>query len=356
MYALDALRGIAAVGVAVLCHYQSFHPEPLPFQKYFYWFYQYGALCVDFFFILSGFVFSYIYEREIAENRISFYRFSVYRVSRLWPLLVITTIISGGMLWTRKMFALPALNTDLYCDVWHLLQDLLFLQSGWFEEGPSFNGPAWSISCEVVAYVLFFIILKFYSSHKIKLFLTTIFLGLFIQKIHCEMPLFNSHMARVFIGFFVGCLTHMFWRTSSKAFSAKKLLLIVVTIMIIGIIKGHSVYGRTWWNIANVYVLLLFPSLIIFALQCNLISQIFSCKLFTFLGDISYSIYLWHFPVQLILFTGRDFGWWVIQAEKKWFFFLYAACVVLVGAVSQRYELKIQNFIRLNYSIITRGD
>ncbi|MFC3771488.1 acyltransferase family protein, partial [Paenibacillus sp. GCM10012303] len=89
--ALDSLRGIAAIGVAFFWHYQHFIPQSeSPFRSIAYWFYQYGWLLVDFFFVLSGFIFAYVYTEKIAGRTITFKQYSLLRVSRLYPLHIIT--------------------------------------------------------------------------------------------------------------------------------------------------------------------------------------------------------------------------------------------------------------------------
>lgn len=70
---LDTLRGMAAIGVSLFFHYVHFSPQHgFPFSQKAYWFYHYGWSLVEFFFVLSGFVFSYVYKNQNAEKLISF--------------------------------------------------------------------------------------------------------------------------------------------------------------------------------------------------------------------------------------------------------------------------------------------
>jgi peptidoglycan/LPS O-acetylase OafA/YrhL len=66
--ALDGIRGIAALIVDFVWHYQHFAPEAYPFSTILYWPYHSGWIMVDLFFILSGFIFFNIYARKLLEG------------------------------------------------------------------------------------------------------------------------------------------------------------------------------------------------------------------------------------------------------------------------------------------------
>src|SRR5437867_12012474 len=83
--ALDALRGVAALAV-VFWHWQHFFYHGTrrgaleisrqPFYDVFYLFYQKGWMAVDLFFVLSGFIFFWLYSSQIADRRIGAYDFA----------------------------------------------------------------------------------------------------------------------------------------------------------------------------------------------------------------------------------------------------------------------------------------
>lgn len=54
-----------------------------------------GAVCVSFFFILSGFVIQYSYGDKIIYKRISPLRFILYRLAHLWPIHALMILICG---------------------------------------------------------------------------------------------------------------------------------------------------------------------------------------------------------------------------------------------------------------------
>lgn len=87
---LDGLRGLACCCVAFFWHYQHFTPNHFPFSYLAYWPYHYGWIAVEFFFLLSGFIFFYKYSNLISNNAISFKKFFILRFSRLYPLHFVT--------------------------------------------------------------------------------------------------------------------------------------------------------------------------------------------------------------------------------------------------------------------------
>ena len=120
-YALDALRGLAALGV-VLFHYRMFDAGR-PLEKTFLFIHVYGWMMVDVFFCISGFIFFWKYGELIYQKSIGFKKFALLRLSRLYPLHLLTLLlVVGGQLlvhlaegnyFFEKSLKLPYLLPDL---------------------------------------------------------------------------------------------------------------------------------------------------------------------------------------------------------------------------------------------------
>jgi peptidoglycan/LPS O-acetylase OafA/YrhL len=101
IYLLDFARGIAAISVAIF-HYKLFYSynintekyiiENQPFFEYIKLIYQTGWIAVQFFFLLSGFIFFKLYLHKIYKKKINFYNFLILRISRFYPLHLIILI------------------------------------------------------------------------------------------------------------------------------------------------------------------------------------------------------------------------------------------------------------------------
>jgi peptidoglycan/LPS O-acetylase OafA/YrhL len=355
---LDSLRGIAAVGVAFFWHYKHFdyaffenNFAALPLYSVFNWFYLYGWNLVDFFFVLSGFIFMHVYSKNIMEDKISERTFFILRLSRLYPLHVITLFTVAFLQYFRYFTGMGFFQCEIN-DLYHFILNLLFIQGGFFEIGLSFNGPSWSLSCEIIAYILFFSVLK-KIKNPLPVFVLFVFIGLSILQMQVNVPLFNISNAKMLVGFFIGCLTFVLNLHILKMKSRSKNLLFG-TILLLTIIIGLMIYKAGFTKIFGqwdrVMPILVYPLLIVSALNVFLLNRFLSLKPLTYMGDLSYSIYLIHFPVQLMMVTFLpkiglvpDYRSWTGLA-------IFMVTTIAFASLSyHRVEKPMQNYIRKRF-------
>lgn len=334
---MDSLRGLAALGVAFFWHYQHFITiDSAPFRSIGYWLYHFGWNLVDLFFVLSGFIFTYVYMEKIKERRISFTEYGLLRFSRLYPLHLLTLLVVTLL---QVFRSIEFGNFFIYQnnDIYHFLLNVFFMQDGWVEYGFSFNAPTWSLSAEVVAYILFFVILFKFPKRYSLFFALLIVVGLLIAKMKLNVPLLNDSMSRVFIGFFIGCCTFkinkLLVSKRAKRIIKYSSLFILVIVTFIGICIGHIAFGN--WPI--VYTLLIYPSIIIFVLNSELFTRVLSIPPLTYLGALSYSIYLWHFPVQLTIKTLDDFFKLNLDYSTRLVYISFVFLTLLVSVLSYEF-------------------
>lgn len=107
------------------------------------------------FFFLSGFIFYLVYLDKINVAAINFKRFFILRFSRLYPLHVfILLLIVVIFFFQDEHILLQNIN------IWHFFLNFLLIQNWGIENGPSFNEPSWSISIEIMMYLIFYITAK----------------------------------------------------------------------------------------------------------------------------------------------------------------------------------------------------
>lgn len=339
--AVDSLRGIASLGVAIFAHYGYFKPAMAPFSKKAYWFWSYAWSLVELFFIISGFVFCYVYKDRIANKEISLKEYMVLRFSRLYPLLFVTLIFVGTiqtirMIFLHNFFAIPT------NDAYHFLLNLFSIQSFGFELNYSFNAPSWSVSCELIAYILFFVFVSKYSKENkyIIAYIAAIFIGLTISKLNWNYPLLDDNTSRVYIGFFVGCFIYELNKYINGNGSKNRNKVILLSSILLGIvIIGATTYGNVVLGekYRIIYATLIYPLIVLLVLNVKFLNYILSMKALQFLGKISFSIYLWHLPIMITIKTVDDLFKLNINYSSRIFFFVFIAIIIIVATMS--YEI-----------------
>lgn len=144
---LTSLRFFAALWVVLFTYVHELNvPVTLGlFQK--------GYLGVDLFFILSGFILSYVYLEKFGEGRFDYGKFIVLRLARIYPLHLATL---GFTLLLILAAAIKGVTLDANVGNWYALPAHLTLTQAWgLAPSASFNHASWSISAEWLAYLGF---------------------------------------------------------------------------------------------------------------------------------------------------------------------------------------------------------
>ncbi len=294
---LEGWRGIVALFVV------SYHFSKLFFDED--WT-PWGYLGVDFFFILSGFIISRQYEARIATHTISFRKFAVRRIARLYPLYIISI---GFFLWVDHAVIAPL----------HKVQTMDF---GW---GPTFvyrvflqltmlgnltvmaqpNGPVWSVSVEwIVNLAFFFIVWNLRRIPNIMLMIiiavSTVYL-INLSPHTLQSTSWSAPMIRGIIGFSLGCLIFRYHNKlpnlTSQSLHLLEKILIVLTAAALWFHDYPFIMSTDY-----LFQLFIFPSIITISLyRKGWIRLLFSLPLMTYLGRISYSIYLLHYPLAYMM-------------------------------------------------------
>jgi peptidoglycan/LPS O-acetylase OafA/YrhL len=143
---LTGLRGVAAVAV-MLYHI----PHSPAFEAYALGLFSRAYLCVDLFFVLSGFVISIGYHERVVKHlsAASYGDFLLNRMARVWPLhFVVALVFLARILLNvsgEQSVALTPAN---------IVTNLLMIQSwGWGTQ--AIAGNSWSVSTELVAYIAY---------------------------------------------------------------------------------------------------------------------------------------------------------------------------------------------------------
>lgn len=373
-FVLDAVRGLAALSV-VFWHWQNFFysgtvsaslsRHELPLYPIFFVLYECGYMAVDFFFVLSGFIFYWLYSDVLAEKKVSAKEFVILRFSRLYPLHFITLlIVAVGQMYLSSQYG----GTFVYShnDVYHFILNIFFASHWGFQAGHSFNAPVWSVSIEILLYTVFFLLLS-HNKRSLVWIVMIILLGMGLRSVYAEA-------GRGLVGFFIGGVVYQLFDYLTKNRLTKFLLygmglgLMTVIAVVTVEVRFHGIesllrqvlttllpslmpkipliINRLQWLFA---VVILFP---LSVLWCAVMEAYYRFRhppqFLVFLGEISYSSYLLHFPLQLfciiLCFT--------FHPEQALFLspltlVLFLAILVILSHLSYRYfELPLQKYIR----------
>jgi peptidoglycan/LPS O-acetylase OafA/YrhL len=349
--ALDGIRGIAAIVVAFFWHYKAFFETDKPFYSFGYWAYNYGWIMVDLFFILSGFVFFTVYDKMIQEHKMNVKDFIVLRFSRLYPLHFLTLCIVLFFKVVQKLFDNTIYMWNGYrYSILDLFINIPMLQNGWLTTRYSFNAPSWSVSIEIMMYLVFFYI--FHNSGSTKKYLIHTFImiygGLVLYVSGWNTAFFNGQIARGLMGFFLGIITAEMYNYCKNNGKNKNIFLALCGIGILGTTVLPVIIGYNripLWVLITTFVL--FPSLIIFAAYSKPFSKVLAIAPLRYFGDLSYSIYLWHYPVVLIVRNIDNYFNMALDYSNNLFFVGYFLIVIIISHISHYcFENPIQKYIR----------
>lgn len=289
VHQIDALRGLAACAVAFVFHsgamFGAWPQGPLDDLPVFSWIHRNGYAAVDLFFVISGYVFAHVYltGRGLRDG-VSFRGFMLARFARLYPLHLVTLLVSAAIAWAGFVRGVGVSSND---DAWHFLLNVLFLQESGLNQGYSFNVPAWSLSVEMLCYVLF-IMAAMSGPHMLRRAALILILCGVILSMGSDKSLMN--IGRGLAGYFTG---YMLWlhRDRLERLPLLPIGAAAAAILALGI-KPPGIHYGTFLSLTVWPVLLL----------AGRRSSLLAAAPLRWLGERSYSIYLLHAPVYAFIF------------------------------------------------------
>lgn len=301
----------------------------LPFSDFLNVFYQYGIYGVHVFYAISGFVFAHVYLSK--EKLITSREFFLNRFARLYPLhfatLIIITVLQYISLFHFKSFQIVEFN-----DLYHFFLHLFFVSSWGFEQGHSFNAPIWSVSIEIAIYIIFFLTLSLLRRYKFIFVIILSILLILLAKIFKIESLFLE-CARLF---FSGVIVYLI----TTYFNKPKILILISLILI-----AASFVGNYKTYLFCPFAVLLF-SQIDYLIKTKSIQNLFSS-----LGDLTYSIYLIHVPLQILIIINFDIFNLSenVYATKTFFIFFMILLMIISYFCFLKYEKPLNYKIRKKF-------
>lgn len=291
LQALDGWRGLACLIVAV-------HHLPVPHALYHQSWLQNGAPMLELFFLISGFVISHVFA-EMAQTPRGAAAFIVRVLGRLWPIHVVMLMALVLLAFVRSVFAEHGgFSEQMTLEA--LGAQLLLIQT-WVGLGLSWNYPAWTLSAELVAYLLFALLMlitrsragRIAGASAILILAATVFLGELGPRDHYNV----ISIARAVTGFFIGFLLREVWCGARlrSAWIATPLEICAV----IGVVWAMSARLDGAMYFLN-YAIFGF-TVVVFANDRGVVSRLMTWPPLQWLGKVSFSIYMVHGVIVLYL-------------------------------------------------------
>jgi peptidoglycan/LPS O-acetylase OafA/YrhL len=270
---INFLRGWAALLVALLHFYLNTYEyyKNTPWSQTIYPYimgeFDIGKFAVGVFFLVSGFLIPYSLERSKSISL-----FAIHRIFRLYPAYWCSIILN---LLLNAWLAYEAMP-----DIWTVLANITMLQG--YLRHPDLIGAFWTLQIELTFYILCGLLFWIGFSKKTNLIicicLLLSFFASFLAHAGLKMPM------ALFIA-----LTLMYCADALRR-NVKNLnkLWIIVALSLIPICM--LAYG----DVSRRYILCYWTAMIVFRLSYHYQSKWFQKPIYTFLADISYSVYLLH--------------------------------------------------------------
>jgi peptidoglycan/LPS O-acetylase OafA/YrhL len=297
--ALDSWRGLCALWV-VLYHFRAVS------HVYGWTWVRTGDIAVDFFFVLSGFVITHAYGQSLTDGT-SRLRFLVRRFGRLYPLHIATlaaVVLMELARWAAAhqlghQLGRPAFSGDT--DLAALVPNILLVHALGVLRDFTWNVPSWSISVEWCLCLLY-VVLSLWRRPLVAAgilaalgFAVTVWMTSLTQ----FPPEGYTAVVRGVYGFFLGVLAYrLFLRLREAGVTLPGWLEWTAPVLL-----ALTVLFKEW----RLFALQppLFAALVlIFAAQAGPVSRLLKQRALTWLGEISYSIYLVHYVLVLAIFGG----------------------------------------------------
>ena len=354
---LDGLRGVAAV-IVVMFHLFETYSKGVPYQIL-----NHGYLAVDFFFVLSGFVVGYAYDSRWG-NGMTFGNFCKRRIIRLQPMLIFGTIV-GALLYYMQGDH-PDFSIIHQTPWWIVVLLMIWGGTvlpipkswdirGWAEFNP-LNGATWSLLWEYLANLLYGLFL-----HRLKLrtlIVLSAVAALLVFNVCMNIDIFGvldvrdyaaytmiggwsltpdqlligfSRLAYPFlIGLVISRVSKMHIRISRHGFILCSIILVAILVM--PRVGGANPENFRMNGLYELFaILLVFPLIIMMGRGSTVVGEKYEglCK---FLGDISYPLYVTHYPIVYV-----QMSWAATHPDAPTSPHVFMACCYFVMAIALAY-------------------
>lgn len=337
---LDGLRGVAAILVLwyhVFEGYAFAAGAPIIAMP------NHAYLAVDFFFILSGFVIAYAYDDRIGKS-MPLGNFFKRRLIRLHPMVVlgavfgvITFLMQGSVQWDGTHVMTSAVMIALLCAMFFIpaVPGCYYEIRGNGEMFP-LNGPAWSLFFEYIGNILYALFIHRFSNRTLTIWTALMGIGLGFFTLTdfsgygnlgvgwtLDATNFIGGLLRMLFPFSLGMLVFRHFKPAKIRGAFWICSLILFVLFHVPFIPGLApiCYNGLFEMIC---ITLVFPLLVWLGASGSTTDR-FSSGVCKFLGDISFPVYIIHYPLYYLFYA------WLIKHQYYTFGQTWVTAILLIA-------------------------
>jgi len=205
----------------------------------------------------------------------------------------------------------------------------IFFASNWLSSEGTFNGPIWSVSAEVLIYAVFWLTRDFTTKHGIVYPIAFAFVCLILKVILLPTNPVLSCGYYFFIGVALSGVREACKDTPKLVWTALVAASFVgLAAFATGIPQAHRVVGIPF----------LFGSIVLALVLLENRAPQYLRRAASSIGDLTYGIYLWQFPVIILIFNLlADVVYLPGLASQPWFLLLYGTITVTIAWLSFKF-------------------
>lgn len=369
---LDGLRGAAALMVVWYHFFEGFaFAEGSAITTF-----CHGHLGVDLFFMLSGFVISYAYDDRwtASRNRLTLRDFFKRRLIRLHPMLVMGAVIGLITFWLQGGVQWDGTQRSFSWSVVALVAAMLFVPA--YPNAPydlrgngemfSLNGPSWSLFFEYIGNLLYALFIRRLGNRALTAL--TVVLGVawtwFVATDVSGYDMIGIGWTLDAVNFFGGLLRMLFPFTVgmllARNFKPVKIkgIFWIAWAVLFGLFSVPAFAKCGAVSLNGVYelacVMIVFPAIVWLAASGETTNKL-STKVCNFLGDISYPLYIVHYPVMYLFYVWLiDNQFYSLSATWPVVIMVFAINITLAYACLKLYDKPVRRWLTKRFINIKR--
>jgi peptidoglycan/LPS O-acetylase OafA/YrhL len=352
---LNALRFIAAY-LVVIHHAEQIRLKYGLFNLKEFTIFNNGGIAVTFFFVLSGFLITFLLLKEEKKTGdISVRNFYIRRVLRIWPLYFLLVLIGTVLL--PVILNIFNYSYEMPYSFGETIGYFIFFMPFVVNilHGTHLLDPLWSIGVEEIYYLMWAPLTKIFKKYLLSLILSVLFIKIILMTLS-KIGIFNSVVVQLigllkFEAMAIGALGayyvyHTERTIESRWFFSKwvqiiVLLFIVLKFFLANTLHKSSIFYTVFFEtpvISELILMIVFCwTIISISLNKNSFVKL-SNKTLDYLGDISYGIYMYHMLTifAIVLFLKNFLNGLNPSLSTIVFYIIVTFCIILISGLSKK--------------------